>query len=394
METIVTYIELEQRKFAESPFNPVDSLVFSSLCYLNFDENALRDNLSGVTCNLDTHTEQRVLITDILALCDFSSLTKGSWLKDAEETQQFVNALRMSRRYRDVSIAFFVNEMADAVDKQFSACTFFFTDEQGEVAYIAFRGTDGTLTGWKEDFNLSYKNVIPSQRSAVAYLSGVSSATECSFILGGHSKGGNLAQYAALCTDGVTYKRIKAVYDHDGPSFLEDPSPRRATPDYENKLHKLVPESSAFGMILERRDDYRVVQSSAFALFQHHPFSWMVEGDDFVYQADLNASAQFFDQALDCWLRSKTPAERERFIQTIYDLIIQTNATSWAEFQTKLASNMATVIGAGSKLDADTKQFLVSTLKGLGNTLRSQTIQRIKDAGSSIWQTDTKKRSE
>ncbi len=368
--------------------------MFSSLCYLNFDENALRDNLSGVTCNLDTHTEQRVLITDILALCDFSSLTKGSWLKDAEETQQFVNALRMSRRYREVSIAFFINEMADAVDKQFSACTFFFTDGQGEVAYIAFRGTDGTLTGWKEDFNLSYKNVIPSQRSAVAYLSGVSSATECSFILGGHSKGGNLAQYAALSTDGVTYKRINAVYDHDGPSFLEDPSPRRATPDYENKLHKLVPESSAFGMILERRDDYRVVQSSAFALFQHHPFSWMVEGDDFVYQADLNASAQFFDQALDSWLRSKTPAERERFIQTIYDLIIQTNATSWAEFQTKLASNMATVIGAGSKLDADTKQFLVSTLKGLGNTLRSQTIQRIKDAGSSIWQTDTKKRSE
>ena len=368
--------------------------MFSSLCYLNFDENALRESLSGVTCNLDTHTEQRVLVADILALCDFSSLTKGSWLKDAEETQQFVNALRMSRRYREVSIAFFVNEMADAVDKQFSACTFFFTDEQGEVAYIAFRGTDGTLTGWKEDFNLSYKNVIPSQRSAVAYLSGVSSATECPFILGGHSKGGNLAQYAALCTDGVTYKRIRAVYDHDGPSFLEDPSPRRVTPEYERKLHKLVPESSAFGMILERRDDYRVVQSSAFALFQHHPFSWMVDGDDFVYQADLNASAQFFDQALDSWLRSKTPAERERFIQTIYDLIIKTNATSLAEFQTKLASNMATVIGAGSKLDADTKQFLASTLKGLGNTLRSQTIQRIKDAGSSIWQTDTKKRSE
>lgn len=394
METIVSYIEREQRTFAESPFNPVDSLVFSSLCYLNFDENALHAGLENVACNLDTHTEQRVSVVDVLALCNFDSLTKGSWLKDAEETQQFVNALRMSRRYREVSIAFFANEMADAVDKQFSASTFFFNNSQGEVAYIAFRGTDGTLTGWKEDFNLSYKAVIPSQRSAAAYLSGVSSATDCPLILGGHSKGGNLAQYAALCTDGATYKRIQAVYDHDGPSFLEDPSPRRVTPVYEQKLHKLVPESSAFGMILERRDDYRVVQSSAFALFQHHPFSWMVEGDDFVYQAGLNASAQFFDKALDTWLRSKTPAERERFIQTIYDLIVQTNATSWAEFQTKLASNMATVVGAGSKLDVDTKRFLVSTLKGLGGTLRAQTIQRIKDAGSSIWQNDAKKRVE
>ena len=88
------------------------------------------------------------------------------------------------------------------------------------MAYIAFRGTDGTLTGWKEDFNLSYKPVIPSQRSALAYVSGVSSGTQCPLILGGHSKGGNLAQYAALCTDEGTYRRIIAIYDHD---FLKTP---------------------------------------------------------------------------------------------------------------------------------------------------------------------------
>ena len=211
-------------------------------------------------------------------------------------------------------------------------------------------------------------------------------------MVAGHSKGGNLAQYAALCTDGATYQKIIAVYDHDGPSFLEDPSPRRSSASYEQKLHKMVPESSAFGMILERRDDYQVVQASAFALFQNRPFTWQGEGDDFVYQQGLNASAQFFDNALDTWLRSKTPAERERFIQTIYDLITQTNATSWAEFQTNLASNMATVMGAGSKLDVDTKRFLASTLKGLGRTLRAQTIERIKNAGSSLWQTDIRKR--
>ena len=146
-------------------------------------------------------------------------------------------------------------------------------------------------------------------------------------------------------------------------------------------------------MILERRDDYRVVQSSASAIFQHHPFSWMVDGDDFVYQEDLNASAQFFDEALDTWLRSKTPAERERFIQTIYDLIMQTNATSWADFQTRLGANMATVMGAGSKLDADTKQFLISTLGSLGATLKNQTIARIKDAGNGLLQNDSRKRS-
>ena len=386
MDSIVTYIEREQRTFIELPVNPVDSLVFSSLCYFNFGQLILKPELSAVRCSLDTHTSTPVLLSDILALCEANSLTEGSWLKDSEDTFRFIQAIRASRRYRDVSVALFVDETSDAVDKQFSACTFFFESEQGIMAYIAFRGTDGTLTGWKEDFNLSYKPVIPSQRSALAYVSGVSSATTCPLILGGHSKGGNLAQYAALCTDEGTYHRIIAIYDHDGPSFLEDPSPRRTTAEYDRKLHKLVPESSAFGMILERRDDYRVVQS-------HHPFSWMVDGDDFVYQEDLNASAQFFDEALDTWLRSKTPAERERFIQTIYDLIMQTNATSWADFQTRLGANMATVMGAGSKLDADTKQFLISTLGSLGATLKNQTIARIKDAGNGLLQNDSRKRS-
>lgn len=392
MDSIVTYIYTEQRTFAELPFNPVDSLVFSSLCYFNFDEATPRAEFLGTAFELDTHTEQKVLLADILALCDLKQLTRGSWLKDADETDQFIDALRKSRRYRNVTISFFANEMADAVDKQFSATTFMFSNGTSDIAYVAFRGTDGTLTGWKEDFNLSYKTVIPSQRSALAYVSGISSALDCPLILGGHSKGGNLAQYAALCTDAATYGKIVAVFDHDGPSFLEDPSPRRLTRSYEEKLHKMVPESSAFGMILERRDDYKVVQASAFALFQHCPFAWLVEGDDFVYQPDLNASAQFFDNALDTWLRSKTPAERERFIQTIYDLITQTNASSWAEFQTNLASNMATVMGAGSKLDADTKQFLVSTIRGLGKTLRTQTIDRIKSAGTSFWQNDSRKR--
>lgn len=393
MDSIVTYIEREQRTFTESPVNAVDSLVLSSLCYFNFDKLVLKPGLSTVCCPLDTHTATPVLLSDILALCEVNWLTEGSWLKDSEDTLRFIQAIRASRRYRNVSVAFFVDEISDAVDKQFSATTFFLQSTSGAIAYIAFRGTDGTLTGWKEDFNLSYKPVIPSQRSALAYVSGVSSATQCPLILGGHSKGGNLAQYAALCTDEGTYQRIVAVYDHDGPSFLEDPSPRRTTADYDRKLHKLVPESSAFGMILERRDDYRVVQSSASAIFQHHPFSWIVDGDDFVYQEDLNASAQFFDEALDTWLRSKTPAERERFIQTIYNLIMQTNATSWAEFQTRLGANVATVMGAGSKLDSDTKQFLASTLGSLGATLKNQTIARIKDAGNGLLQNDSRKRS-
>ncbi len=384
MDSIVTYIEREQRTFAETSFNPVDSLVLSSLCYLNFEAISV-DSLQGCSINLDVHTSRQVLLADILSLIPANQLALGSWLEDAEDTARFFLAVRASRRYRTVTVSLYANEYAKAVDKQFSACTFSFEDAEGPCSYIAFRGTDGSFTGWKEDFNLAFQPVISSQRTALSYLSGVASARCGRLLLGGHSKGGNLAEYAALCTDEATYTRIAAVFNHDGPSFLTDPSPRRDTEEYKRKLCKLVPESSAFGMILERRADYRVVQSSAFAVFQHHPFSWLVEGDDFLYQEEINSSAQFFDEALDAWLRSKTPAERERFIQTVFDLFVETDAESWAEFQENLGSNVASMIGAGSKLDPDTKRFLGSTIAGLASTLRNQTLERLRNFGSRKW---------
>lgn len=384
MGSIVTFLKNEQRSFTELRFTPVDALVFTSIAYFDFDANAVLPEYAGAKANLNAHDNSRVSIFDLLTLCGNAPLISNSWLEDSQEAFQFLKALRTSRRYRDVTAAFYVNEFSEQVDKQFSAVTLFYEEEHEEVAFVAFRGTDGTLTGWKEDFNLAYKQVLSSHRTAVSYLSGVASSFQGNLRVGGHSKGGNLAQYAACCCDESVFNRILGIYDQDSPSFLEDPSPRRNSAAYQEKLHKYVPESSVFGMILERRDSYSVVQSSAFALFQHHPFSWIVEGDNFVYQEEINASAQFFDEALDSWLRSRTPAERERFIQTIYDLITETNASSWSEFQSKLASNLATVIGAGSKLDPDTKEFLGQTISGLFSALRDQTIERIKDAGASI----------
>ena len=377
MDSIVSYISREQRSFTELPFNPVDSLVFCALCYLNF-ERCSDCSLFDLGDTLDTHTQQGVLLGDILALVPFHELSKSSWLEDSDQTEHFLIALRASRRYREVTVSLYANEYSKAIDKQFSACTFRFEDACGQVAYIAFRGTDGSFTGWKEDFNLAYQPVISSQRTALAYVSGVASAFGDRLIFGGHSKGGNLAEYAALCCDEIVFNRIEYVFDHDGPSFLTDPSPRRDSEAYACKLRKLVPESSAFGMILERRKDYRVVQSSAFAVFQHNPYSWLVEDDDFVYQDEINSSAHFFDEALDTWLRSKTPDERERFIQTIYDLFVEIDAESWSEFQENIATNIASMIGASSKLDPETKRFVKSTIAGLGSTLRDQTVDRLR----------------
>lgn len=377
MSNIVSYIVREQRTFEELPFNAVDSLVFSTLSYLNF-EDANRSKTVASSVDLDPSGLRRVLLHDFISLADWITLASGSWMEDAKDTEIFMQAVMGSRRLREVRVAFYANERSDAVEKQFSAVTLFFPVKDGEVAYLAFRGTDGSFAGWKEDFNLCFKRVIPSQCTAAAYLSGVASACSCPLIVGGHSKGGNLAEYAALVTDEGSYSRLVGVYNHDGPSFLDDPSPRIDDPSFTTLLHKTVPESSAFGMILERRADYQVVQSSALSVFQHEPFTWQVEEDHFVVQDELNPSAVFFDGTLDAWLRSKSTAERERFIDSIYELFASTEANNWAEFQDNLFANMKTILGSGSKLDSETKSFIFKTIGGLGSILKEKTVKRFK----------------
>lgn len=364
METIVDYLKREQRTFRESPLCPPDSLVFSTIVYFN---------LEAAPCFSGQPTE-RALLHDIVALSDPSELMSGSWLEDSELKESFYDRVMASRRLRDVEVSFYVHETAESVEKQFCAMTFFLPDGS---AYLAFRGTDGSLAGWKEDFNLCFKEVIPSQASAVSYLSGVASSFDGSIYVGGHSKGGNLAEYSALVCDESVYRRVVGVYNHDGPSFLEDPSPRIEDGRFGEIFQKTVPASSIFGMLLERRRDFDIVQSNAMPVLSHAPFSWLVEGDDFVYERELGKSTVVFDRTLNDWLASVTPEARERFIDTLYELFTSTNAATWSEFQTNLFGNVRLMLSQGRSLDQETKSFIVKTFRIALSILRQETAKTI-----------------
>ena len=396
METIIEYLEREQRTFGELAFSPVDSLVLSSLVYFNFDAAGVVERQSATPVRLH----------DVVALTPLDDLVSSSWLADSPDTSAFVRAIMASRRYRDVEIVFFTNDFVSVIEKQFSAATFRIPNaaaalrrraddcahpgacHSGAAAfgedgllYVAYRGTDGTLAGWKEDFNLTFKNVIPSQAAALQYLSGVASTCSCPIIAGGHSKGGNLAEYSALTCDGALFDRIVAVHDHDGPAFSDDPSPRIGDPAYREKLFKTVPSSSIFGLMLESRRDYRIVQSDARVFLSHSPFTWLVEGADFLYDEKLTRGSYAFDRSLDEWMRSVDPDKRELFIDTMYELFASTEATTWSQFQDNLARNIATVFQRGRSLDAETRSFLLRTLASGVGILTSSTARNMLPDG-------------
>lgn len=365
-QTLVEYVQDNQRTFAEEPLNAVDSLVFSTLSYLQFD-------LQGILLEGNA----QVLLHDVVALGDWSRLCSRGWMENSECTEPFMRAIMASRRWRDVRLSFYVEEFSEVADKQFMAITFTYPVTDGRQSYIAFRGTDGTVAGWREDFNLSYMQVIPSHNTAMAYVSGVAGAFDGTLVLGGHSKGGNLAEFSALNCDESVFERIVAVYNHDGPSFLEAPSPRVGDERYRAMHHKIIPESSMIGMILETGGQYRVAQSSAMGLKQHDPFTWLVEGRDFATKPELNGMAKFFSHAINSWALSYTPPERRRYVSTVFSVLGGIDATRFEELKENPLVTLQSVVEESVAIEEEDKRFVLDTTMALAEQMKSQVRENV-----------------
>ena len=229
-------------------------------------------------------------------------------LKEAAKTVRFGN----------VGLSYYKNVLIPEEETQFSAVSFYL--DEGTV-FLAFRGTDKSLTGWKEDFNMSFQESIPSQRMALLYLQEFCESCELPIYLGGHSKGCNLAVYASVKCGKALQEQILKVYNHDGPGFTEN---LMGLEDYIHLVPKIltyVPQSSLIGMLLEHEEPYIVIKSNSIGVLQHDSYTWEVMGADFVMMEELTSDAKFLDKTIKRWMASMTPQERDQFIDTIFDIM-------------------------------------------------------------------------
>ena len=222
-----------------------------------------------------------------------------------------------------------------------------------------------SIIGWKEDFNMAFQDPIAGQLEAIRYLHEAASHFPGMLYLGGHSKGGNLAVYSAVKSDPSIRRRILDVYSHDGPGFLKS---FFELPEYEqmkDRIHKTVPQSSLVGMLFETQEDYKVVKSRAFSLFQHDPASWVVNGNDFAYANHLNSGARHMDETLNTWILGLSPADRERFVDTLFELLNSTDVFSTEELVQNWSANLQILMQAARALDPESREFLQRTIRDL-----------------------------
>ncbi len=305
MEDLFDYLRWRgDLRFTQVPPGPVDALIFSALSYLSFGGSVAER--PDIPISLRDASEEFLRAPEAENRCRVK--TDLSLLMAAAESTRFGNALLL--QYRDILIP--------EEDTQFAAVTFLLDNG---CAFLAFRGTDYSLTGWKEDFNMSFQESVPAQRLAAEYTRDIALRYPIPMYLGGHSKGGNLAVFAAAKSEPVIRSRIRAVYNHDGPGFtdfvLKDPAYLEMVP----RIQTIIPQSSVIGMLLEHEEPYTVIKSKQIGLLQHDFYSWLLEGPEFVPMEEVSENSKFLDQTIKAWLAGMTSAERNDVVDSVFDFL-------------------------------------------------------------------------
>ena len=275
------------------------------------------------------------------------------------KTIELLYAVAKSKRFGNILLCNYKDTYNPLIEEQFCAITAIFDD----TVFVAFRGTDDTIVGWKEDFNLAFKDSVPSQQEAVKYLTNVVDDLRFKDILvGGHSKGGNLAIYGAANIKSKFEKKIDAVYNFDGPGFLADTLLQQNFIEVLKKTTSVFPQCSIIGMLFKHQQDFTVVASDGFFVMQHDPFTWKLDGPDFLSCPELDRGSVFFHKIFNQWFVNLKQEKREEFVETLFDLLETTDAKTNSELTANWIKNSGKIIKAFSDLDPEIK-------KSTGNTI-------------------------
>lgn len=373
MPNILDYLDWRgDLEFQRDPLNEVDNLVFSVLSYLDFAgavptlEEAGSVSLADAAETLKQMPEQ---ITAPITSTFFSRLPV------------LLEKCAGSARYRDVRLSHYVNRVSFDEAEQFSALVFS-TDDT--THFVAFSGTDDTLVGWKEDLEMSFRDVVPAQRSAVEYLELVMSHLPGVFYLGGHSKGGNLAVFAGANISSEMQPSILLMYNNDGPGFqravIESPGYQRVA----NKILTFLPKSSVVGMLLNQSGHYHVVDSDETGFMQHNAFSWEVIGRTFVYQEGLSTASLKFNFALREWLDTVSLEEREDFVNVLFTILEATGARTLKDFTQDKLTNAKAMIATFKQLEPETQGLMKSLLETFFSEIQKVLRSSITESISSL----------
>lgn len=403
MGNIIDYAREEQRSFEELPFNEVDALILAQLAYEDIprlvpaldDERNMYGTFRGRMHHFPMDRHNLRQSAKALLRAPFSAIT----LKQMDEVlhggadsacqhqvhavnftdpaimHSFVRTVAANPRFSGLRVGAFAERFDTDEQTQTAALTFLLPDG---TLVLSFRGTDDSLVGWKEDFNMAFQYPVPAQRMAADYICAVAKLWPGDMILTGHSKGGNSAVYAAMNAPAKIRKRIAAVYSLDGPGFPEHVVTSEPYLSTVSKVHKIVPDSSIIGMVLETPEPCVVVKADCEGLMQHFAFAWQVDGDAFVRVDDIAPSSHEFNSSFNRWMTGLSREEREHAVDALFQVVHASGATTFSGLIASMPLSLPSMIGAIVGLTPDERKHLMEAMRVLAAaaTARNRNITR------------------
>lgn len=335
--------------FSVDPFNEVDNLVLCIISYLDF---------SRFPELLTRNPKEAAALEDICA-----RLTEADDQLGLSQLSYIPVARQAAACERFAGTKMFAFEDRSDAQTQFAAVSFLLPDKS---VFVAFRGTDTSLVGWKEDFNMSYLEAVPAQVRAAEYTAEIAQVCRWHKLrIGGHSKGGNLSVYAAVKAPAAVQDRIVQVYNNDGPGFAK---PLVGTPEHTrvaDRILTVVPQSSVVGQLLEHEQNVEIVRSDAEGMLQHDGFSWQVVGDHFIHLDGFSREGKVIDETLESWEGSLSPKQREAFADALYTVLTASGAKTLSDLNGDKLKSAVTMLKTYSNLDRETRQLLSGSLRAL-----------------------------
>lgn len=407
MPNIIDYANIADEDFTERPITDADALILACLAYermpdivppLDFVEEkygtrlrrlrnaSWRHPIASVRNIMHAEFKGPTLeeIAHTLSPEDFDVTTGHTGLGDPKLTEELFNTVARSPRLCDIRVSAYV-ELFDAEhETQFSAQTMRLQDG---TLVVVFRGTDDSLVGWKEDFNMSYQYPVPAQQSAAAYVQRIAAIWDGPIVLTGHSKGGNLAIYAAMNASESVDQRITRIYSMDGPGFLDSVAHSAAYDHIRTRIRKIIPDASIVGMILHTPEPTQIVVSDQTGVMQHLAFSWQMQDQPdspssqtaqahtpsgsnhesaiaflregrFLHADSIAPGSQEFNTSLCDWMDTLSPQQLKRTVDAMFGILAASGVQNLTAMVSVLPKAIPNMIGSFTGLSDEDRRNL------------------------------------
>lgn len=357
MANIIDYLDWRgDLTLAASPFNEVDNLLLAELSFLDLEGIVPDVGQGGAGVGL------RDAVTAYFQRNQGQDLSMGVLVPD--QIPEMAEKMALSRRFSDMKLDCYHACLDTQREIQFAALTI---DLGNRCLYLSFRGTDDTIVGWKEDFNMAFLPIVPSQKMAVDYIKAVAAQYPGrKLYIGGHSKGGNLTVYGSVFCGARIQRRILAIYNNDGPGFKESLVGRPEYQAVRDRIVSIVPQSSVVGMLLEHDDNYTVVKSNQQGIyFQHDGFSWEVLGAHFLHLDEISQGGRIHDQAIRSFLGEMDDQQRLAFVDALFEVLGSTNAKTLTELDADWMKSLSAMLRTYKELSKESRQMLMNAFKVL-----------------------------